>query len=165
MNSDVAARLIAAGMSQGEAWKKSDLFAKAERELSATGGGEAMCWFVPGRIEVLGKHTDYAGGRSLLCTAERGFVVEGICRSCRAPAGAQLSAAIARRRHRDGQRLAFRRRDEQLERAGGRHVRRAERGESARRVRGVLRQHHHRGGSGRLLRLHRKWADVQVAQG
>src|SRR5215468_11349192 len=73
MNSDVAARLIAAGMSQGEAWKKSDLFAKAERELSATGGGEAMCWFVPGRIEVLGKHTDYAGGRSLLCAVERGF--------------------------------------------------------------------------------------------
>ena len=23
-------------------------------------------WFVPGRIEVLGKHTDYGGGRSLI---------------------------------------------------------------------------------------------------
>jgi len=32
-------------------------------------------YFVPGRIEVLGKHTDYAGGRSLLATAERGFVI------------------------------------------------------------------------------------------
>lgn len=32
-------------------------------------------WFVPGRIEVLGKHTDYAGGRSLLCAVERGFTV------------------------------------------------------------------------------------------
>ncbi len=30
-------------------------------------------WFVPGRIEVLGKHTDYAGGRSLLCAIDRGF--------------------------------------------------------------------------------------------
>lgn len=30
-------------------------------------------WFIPGRIEVLGKHTDYAGGRSLLCAVERGF--------------------------------------------------------------------------------------------
>jgi galactokinase len=30
---------------------------------------------VPGRIEVLGKHTDYAGGRSLLCAAERGFCI------------------------------------------------------------------------------------------
>ena len=32
-------------------------------------------WFVPGRIEVLGKHTDYGGGRSLICAAERGFHV------------------------------------------------------------------------------------------
>lgn len=31
-------------------------------------------WVVPGRIEVLGKHVDYAGGRSLLCTVERGVV-------------------------------------------------------------------------------------------
>jgi len=30
---------------------------------------------VPGRIEVLGKHTDYAGGRTLTCAAERGFAV------------------------------------------------------------------------------------------
>ena len=30
---------------------------------------------MPGRIEFLGKHTDYAGGRSLLCAAERGFAV------------------------------------------------------------------------------------------
>ncbi len=32
-------------------------------------------WWVPGRIEVLGKHTDYAGGRSLLAAVERGFHV------------------------------------------------------------------------------------------
>lgn len=29
--------------------------------------------FVPGRVEILGKHTDYAGGRSITCAAERGF--------------------------------------------------------------------------------------------
>jgi galactokinase len=29
--------------------------------------------FVPGRVEVLGKHTDYAGGSSLLVAVERGF--------------------------------------------------------------------------------------------
>ncbi len=34
-----------------------------------------VAFFVPGRIEVLGKHTDYAGGRSLLCAAEQGFCV------------------------------------------------------------------------------------------
>ena len=38
-------------------------------------------WFVPGRIEVLGKHTDYAGGRSLLCAVERGFAIAAIPRS------------------------------------------------------------------------------------
>jgi galactokinase len=32
-------------------------------------------WFVPGRIEVLGKHVDYAGGRSLLAAIDRGFHV------------------------------------------------------------------------------------------
>ena len=31
-------------------------------------------WWVPGRIEVLGKHTDYAGGRSLLCATDIGIV-------------------------------------------------------------------------------------------
>ncbi len=31
--------------------------------------------FVPGRIEVLGKHTDYAGGRSVLAAVERGIAV------------------------------------------------------------------------------------------
>ena len=36
--------------------------------------------FVPGRIEVLGKHTDYAGGRSLTCAAERGFSVSYVAR-------------------------------------------------------------------------------------
>jgi galactokinase len=36
---------------------------------------------VPGRVEFLGKHTDYAGGRSLLCAAERGFAVTAIPRS------------------------------------------------------------------------------------
>ena len=32
--------------------------------------------FVPGRIELLGKHTDYAGGSSLLVAVERGFTLE-----------------------------------------------------------------------------------------
>lgn len=31
---------------------------------------------VPGRIEVLGKHVDYAGGRSLLCATRVGFSFE-----------------------------------------------------------------------------------------
>ena len=75
MNSYLTERLIAAGMTEAEAEKKAELFAKLEQQLSPEGGAELMRWFVPGRIEVLGKHTDYAGGRSLLCTAERGFCV------------------------------------------------------------------------------------------
>jgi galactokinase len=47
-----------------------------EDALAAIGSaGERFFWFVPGRIEVLGKHTDYADGRSLLAAAERGFCV------------------------------------------------------------------------------------------
>ena len=80
MNSHVADRLTAAGMSVPAARKKSELFAKIERQLAAESGGLVMRWFVPGRIEVLGKHTDYAGGRSLLCSVERGFCVATIAR-------------------------------------------------------------------------------------
>jgi galactokinase len=31
-----------------------------------------VSWFVPGRVEVFGKHTDYAGGRSLLIASQQG---------------------------------------------------------------------------------------------
>ncbi|WP_245793905.1 galactokinase family protein [Buchananella hordeovulneris] len=34
---------------------------------------EKVTWTVPGRIEVLGKHTDYAGGRSLLAASDVGI--------------------------------------------------------------------------------------------
>ncbi|HQZ96427.1 MAG TPA: galactokinase family protein [Pyrinomonadaceae bacterium] len=32
--------------------------------------------FIPGRIEFLGKHTDYCGGRSVVCAIDRGFHAE-----------------------------------------------------------------------------------------
>jgi galactokinase len=40
----------------------------------------ARAFVVPGRIEVLGKHTDYAGGRSLLAAVERGFTFVSVTR-------------------------------------------------------------------------------------
>jgi galactokinase len=41
----------------------------------ASGPAGLYVAFVPGRIEVLGKHTDYAGGKSLLCAVEQGFTI------------------------------------------------------------------------------------------
>lgn len=46
-----------------------ELLAQAEEML----GGAGRRFFVPGRIEVLGKHTDYAGGRSIAGAVERGL--------------------------------------------------------------------------------------------
>jgi galactokinase len=64
------------GMSLRNATAKSALFARCDQTLDSLGAGDRR-WsiWVPGRIEILGKHTDYAGGRSLLCTVERGFCV------------------------------------------------------------------------------------------
>ena len=75
MNAAIVDALVAAGMSHDEAARKEQFFATAEGLLRARGVPCTRRWFVPGRIEVLGKHTDYAGGRSLLCTAERGMCV------------------------------------------------------------------------------------------
>ncbi|MDE3054682.1 MAG: galactokinase [Gemmatimonadota bacterium] len=61
-------------MSAPAAAAKERLFAAAEAALRAAGADPraAVPVFAPGRIEVLGKHTDYAGGRSLLCAVELG---------------------------------------------------------------------------------------------
>jgi galactokinase len=59
------------------------LAARARARLTDISGRDASAaavWFVPGRIEVLGKHTDYAGGRSLLCTVERGVCLAALPR-------------------------------------------------------------------------------------
>jgi galactokinase len=75
----VEERLTAAGLLPAEARRKRELFASVEAALRALAPGAAWDaarrWFVPGRIEILGKHTDYAGGRSLLCAVGRGFCV------------------------------------------------------------------------------------------
>jgi len=52
------------------------LLAEVDAALGRAGAQPVSCAFrVPGRIEILGKHTDYAGGRSLVCAVEQGFVV------------------------------------------------------------------------------------------
>jgi len=72
----------AAGLRAEAAASKRALFARARAALRA-GGPTPAAFFVPGRIEVLGKHTDYAGGRSLLCAAEQGFCLLASARSDR----------------------------------------------------------------------------------
>jgi galactokinase len=75
---DAAALLQSAGMRRGEAERKGQLFERALKTLHGLGvpdGRPVRAWFVPGRLEVFGKHTDYAGGRSLLCALERGYAV------------------------------------------------------------------------------------------
>lgn len=69
-------RLSEAGLSPAAAKAKAGLFERAATALSTsdpTGDAELLAFFVPGRIEVLGKHTDYAGGRSMVAAVERGF--------------------------------------------------------------------------------------------
>jgi galactokinase len=83
---EVAERLTAAGFSAAEADRKARLFDSAEQRialLTRRACESAPRWFVPGRIEVFGKHTDYAGGRSLLCAVERGIGVVARPRSDR----------------------------------------------------------------------------------
>ncbi len=70
-------RLFQAGLSAEACAMRAKLFAQAAAALeqagAAAGDARPAGLYVPGRIEVLGKHTDYAGGRSLVAAAERGF--------------------------------------------------------------------------------------------
>lgn len=58
-----------------EAWVQLLQDAHTTLDRSGVPAENRRIWVVPGRIEVLGKHVDYAGGRSLLCTVERALVV------------------------------------------------------------------------------------------
>ena len=93
--------LCGAGLSDPEAARKAALFERAgaaHRALAGRAAKDVGRLFVPGRIEILGKHTDYAGGRSLLCTVERGFCLLASARRDRrvviADAGRGLSAEV-----------------------------------------------------------------------
>ena len=66
------------GCAQETASEKAALFAEAADVLVAAGADlstAAKAYFVPGRVEVMGKHTDYAGGRSLLAAISKAFCV------------------------------------------------------------------------------------------
>jgi galactokinase len=76
-------QLAARGLPAAQAASKSRLLARAAEALVAAGlarDAAARAVFVPGRIEVLGKHTDYAGGRSLIAAAEQGIGLVAVAR-------------------------------------------------------------------------------------
>ena len=68
-------------MSEPEAQQKAARFARLSEMLTGEEASDSPddqnihAFWVPGRIEVLGKHTDYGGGRSLLCAVERGICI------------------------------------------------------------------------------------------
>jgi galactokinase len=99
--SGIEERLVSEGLLPAEARRKRELFGDVEKAMAALGPGPGQTrrLFVPGRIEVLGKHTDYAGGRSLLCAVGRGICVSAAPRADRrvriADAGRGLSAEVS----------------------------------------------------------------------
>lgn len=70
----LASHLVDAGLDPCERSSKAALFQQALDAIGARASA-VRAWWVPGRIEFLGKHTDYTGGRSLLCATQRGFAV------------------------------------------------------------------------------------------
>jgi galactokinase len=74
----IVERLTVAGMRENCAALAAPRFVQAATELASRGvtsNDPVLGLWVPGRIEVLGKHTDYCGGQSLLAAAERGFCI------------------------------------------------------------------------------------------
>lgn len=77
--------LVYASLNQGglhvqACTRLAERFTRVAKTLNTQGVSpthQVSAFFVPGRIEVLGKHTDYAGGSSLVCAVERGFCVIG----------------------------------------------------------------------------------------
>jgi galactokinase len=75
-SNDLDDALVAAGFDPEEARSRAGLIRRVIRAFAAVVlRRPAWAWFVPGRVEVFGKHTDYAGGRSLIAAVPRGFAV------------------------------------------------------------------------------------------
>lgn len=75
---ELTAWLIERGLGRAAAEPKAAMFLQAASHLPSETSprldGPPMAFFVPGRVEVLGKHTDYAGGSSIVAAIEYGFV-------------------------------------------------------------------------------------------
>ena len=72
----IASHFEAMGMTAEQASSREALFAQLDQRAGGILDGPAA-WrrFTPGRIEIFGKHTDYAGGHSLLAAVPRGIAL------------------------------------------------------------------------------------------
>ena len=72
----LASALIDRGADGADHPAKAVLFDRVLEAFRATASHPPQhAWWVPGRLEVFGKHTDYAGGRTLVAAVPRGFAV------------------------------------------------------------------------------------------
>ncbi len=68
-------RLLELGFAPADADRTHRLHDVVADAFTAFAGGQAaQTWWIPGRLELFGKHTDYCGGHSLVGTVPRGFV-------------------------------------------------------------------------------------------
>lgn len=72
---DLVAALVDRGLDPAVRDAKASLFTLVLATLRSAGGQPRHAWWVPGRLEVFGKHTDYAGGRTLVCAVPYGLAV------------------------------------------------------------------------------------------
>ncbi|KAG8465473.1 hypothetical protein KFE25_002780 [Diacronema lutheri] len=80
----IAASCARSGLSDAAAASRAAMAVACARRLLGAGvppSSAARAFHVPGRVELFGKHTDYAGGRSLLGAIERGFIVLACARA------------------------------------------------------------------------------------
>jgi galactokinase len=72
----LADQFVARGCQPDDAERQAALVRRTSASFAAAlGRAPEWRWFVPGRLEVFGKHTDYAGGDVLVAAAPRGFAV------------------------------------------------------------------------------------------
>jgi galactokinase len=74
---EAAEALGALGLQPQDVETRQSLFDAAIEAFHDIGGPPSLACWVPGRLEVFGKHTDYCGGRSLVGAVPRGFAMLG----------------------------------------------------------------------------------------
>jgi galactokinase len=70
-----SAALVDRGLDPRQLESKAALFDLVLSPIAPRQRGGLHAWWIPGRLEVFGKHTDYAGGRTIVCAVPRGFAV------------------------------------------------------------------------------------------